>query len=136
MCLGRGGEAATGCGRRVHARECGLTDVPRTGLPAACAHDVQSLGLECRVVQQSTPDGCAAQSVALSPELLLSGWADGYIRCHARSGPKRGAALWSIPSAHATAHASGVPALQFSNRCECMLTQARVFTAHHVRARN
>lgn len=84
----------------------------------------QTLGLECRVVQHSTPDGCAAQSVALSPELLLSGWADGHIRCHARSGPKPGAAMWSIPNAHASAHAIGVPALQLSNKWVCTACEA------------
>jgi hypothetical protein len=39
------------------------------------------LGLECRV---ALPNGVAALSVAASPELLLSGWSDGFIHCHSR----------------------------------------------------
>jgi hypothetical protein len=68
------------------------------------------------------PNGLAALSVAASPEVVLSGWSDGFIHCHSRvtaNGPQqqRGKALWSIPNAHARTHATGVTALQLSNRC-------------------
>jgi hypothetical protein len=76
----------------------------------------QMLGLECRV---GLP-GLSALSVAASSEVLLSGWSDGFIHCHSRgpAGPhqQRGAALWSIPNAHIRTHATGVTALQLSNR--------------------
>jgi hypothetical protein len=70
------------------------------------------------------PNGVAAQSVAASPQLLLSGWSDGFIRCHSRLGTGQqqlGMLLWSIPNAHARTHACGVPALQLSNRCKSSL---------------
>jgi hypothetical protein len=41
----------------------------------------QMLGLECRV---ALPNGVSALSVAASPELMLSGWSDGFIHCHSR----------------------------------------------------
>ncbi|KAF6264277.1 flagellar associated protein [Scenedesmus sp. NREL 46B-D3] len=79
---------------------------------SVCVWNTASLGLECRVQHH----GVAAQSVALSPQLLLSGWSDGFIHCHSRAGPKPGTPLWCIPNAHATAHSCGVPALQLSHR--------------------
>jgi hypothetical protein len=47
------------------------------------------LGLECRV---ALPNGLAALSVAASPEVVLSGWSDGFIHCHSRvtaNGPQQ-----------------------------------------------
>ncbi|WIA35292.1 hypothetical protein OEZ86_003749 [Tetradesmus obliquus] len=79
---------------------------------SVCVWNTANLGLECRVQHH----GVAAQSVALSPQLLLSGWSDGFIHCHSRAGPKPGTPLWCIPNAHATAHSCGVPALQLSHR--------------------
>lgn len=57
-----------------------------------------------------------AQSVAASDQLLVSGWSSGAIHAHSLGGGPvgQGVPLWSIPGAHATAHASGVPALQIS----------------------
>lgn len=91
-----------------------------------CLLGKQMLGLECRV---ALPNGVSALSVAASPEVLLSGWSDGFIQCHSRlpTGPhqQRGAAMFTIPNAHVRTHATGVTALQLSNRCgvmECICT--------------
>lgn len=84
----------------------------------------QMLGLESRV---ALPNGVAALSCAASSQLLLSGWSDGVIHCHSRQPAgghqqhqqqqRGGAALWTIPNAHIRTHATGVTALQLSNRC-------------------
>eukprot|EP00775_Hariotina_reticulata_P008043 gene8043-8238_t len=78
-----------------------------------CIWNSSTLGLDCRVARHIE---AAALSVAVSPELLLSGWSDGFIHCHARSGAQPGTPLWCIPNAHVTAHSCGVPALQLSSR--------------------
>lgn len=86
----------------------------------------------------------AAQCVALGRSAVVSGWADGTIRCHSRSataavpggsrcashaagpcaaggggaaGGALAAQLWSVPDAHRTPAACGVTAIQLSNRC-------------------
>ena len=57
----------------------------------------------------------SALCVALGQEVILSGWADGLIRCHGRA---RGSpAAWFIPGAHQSTSATGVTALRFANRC-------------------
>lgn len=91
-----------------------------TMAPGRSLHVVlQMLGLECRVAQTN---GVSALCVAATPELVVSGYSDGFIHCHSRLpvGPHQapGAPLWCIPNAHARAHACGVTALQLSNRCE------------------
>jgi hypothetical protein len=58
----------------------------------------------------------AAQCVALSSDHVISGWADGTLRCHARGTPAPGRELWAIPNAHLQAHSCGVTAVNVSHR--------------------
>ena len=63
----------------------------------------------------------AALSIAMAQDTIISGWADGMIRGHARGSPSS-APAWSIPGAHALSHSTGVTALKMSNRSGFLLS--------------
>mmetsp|Transcript_4915 Transcript_4915/g.10559 ORF Transcript_4915/g.10559 Transcript_4915/m.10559 type:complete len:624 (+) Transcript_4915:105-1976(+) len=61
----------------------------------------------------------AALCVALTHDSVVSGWADGFLRCHSRGQAGPGGVLaqsWVIPGAHSLAHSVGVTAVKMANR--------------------
>lgn len=69
----------------------------------------------CRAFE--TSEG-GALSVALTPELILSGWADGSVRAHPRaSGGATVHVLWVLAGVHALTHSCGVTSIKLANRC-------------------
>lgn len=59
----------------------------------------------------------AALSVAFNQAGIISGWADGAIRCHARGAANANQApIWVIPEAHSLSNAVGVTAIKAAHR--------------------
>lgn len=80
-----------------------------------CVWSTQDYSLVCRVQEPTQAGG--ALCVAMTGDMILSGWGDGSIRAYARA--VAGVAcrpLWTIPNAHALAHSVGVTALAISHR--------------------
>ena len=75
---------------------------------------------QIHVAKSDLPGSGAALSVALTGDTVISGWADGMIRGHARGGSS--APSWSIPGAHALGNSVGVTAIKMANRSGFMIT--------------
>lgn len=75
---------------------------------------MQDFQLQCKAAEQLSGPALA---VALTQQSVISGWGNGFIKCHARAGGGALAQrLWEVPHAHASAHATGVTALKLSTR--------------------
>lgn len=58
-----------------------------------------------------------ALSVALTNELVLSGWADGFVRAHPRAtGGATVQVLWVLAGVHAHTNSCGVTSIKMANR--------------------
>ncbi|KAG1653857.1 hypothetical protein FOA52_007561 [Chlamydomonas sp. UWO 241] len=71
---------------------------------------------QLQVVKAERHEAGAALCVAVAPQhgIVLSGWADGMVRCHTSGGPP--APAWVIPGAHVQPSATGVTALAVAQR--------------------
>ncbi|EFJ41582.1 hypothetical protein VOLCADRAFT_107639 [Volvox carteri f. nagariensis] len=82
---------------------------------------VQDFTMQCKAQEPSQAGG--ALCCAMTRDAIVSGWADGHIRCHARTGGGALCApLWVIPGAHSLAHSVGVTAMKLAHGGGFLLT--------------
>ncbi|KXZ44948.1 hypothetical protein GPECTOR_60g725 [Gonium pectorale] len=81
----------------------------------------QDFTLQCRAQEPAQAGG--ALCCVLTQNTIISGWADGHIRCHGRAaGGGTAPPMWIIPGAHSLAHTIGVTAMRLANNGSFLLT--------------
>jgi len=75
---------------------------------------------QLQVFKADAPMAGAALSVVVTGDSVISGWSDGFVRCHARGGGS--APTWVIPGAHALAHSTGTTVIKIANRSTFIVT--------------